>query len=186
MVALFLHFGQHLGVHLSLALRLYAGSSVGAADALAHVHAASVAATEELTPEVLLAVAYVESRLDPFWISRVERSRRIYGRHRASTPPKHLDRTQSLYCGVLQTRARSWEACVAQRDLVVAYRAGAAELTSWLHDKRVRGDLALALAGHGCGNHGVRTGKCNRYQGRVMWQAIRLAGGQSMQARAPS
>jgi hypothetical protein len=86
----------------------------------------------------------------------------------------------------LQTHAKSWDACIAQRDLVVAYRAAAAELTSWLRDKRVRGDLSRALAGYGCGNHGVRTGKCNRYQGRVLWQASKLAGGHVVHARARS
>jgi hypothetical protein len=187
MVALLLQqFGQHLGVHLSLALRLYAASPIGAVDALAHVHAASIAATDEVSAELLLAVAYVESRFDPYWVSRVEGRKRIYGRYHAATAPKRLDKTKSIYCGVLQTRATSWDACVSQRDLVVAYRAAAAELTSWLHDKRVRGDLSRALAGYGCGNYGVRTGKCNRYQGRVMWQATRLAGGHIPQARAGS
>jgi hypothetical protein len=187
MVALLIQqLGSHLGVHLSLALRLYAGAPIGAVDALAHVHAASVAATDEISAEVLLAVAYVESRFDPYWVSRVEGRKRIYGRYRAATAPKRLDKTKSLYCGVLQTRARSWDACVSQRDLVVAYRAAAAELTSWLRDKRVRGDLSRALAGYGCGNHGVRTGKCNRYQGRVLWQASRLAGGRGLQTRARS
>jgi hypothetical protein len=180
-------FGQHLGLHLTLALRLYAGTTLGPVDALAHVHAATVASTDEVSAELLLAVALVESRFDPHWVSRVEGRRRKYGRYLASSPPKRLDATKSLYCGVLQTRAKSWDACLAQRDLVVAYRAGAAELTSWLHDKRVRGDVTRALAGYGCGNHGVRTGKCNRYQGRVLYQMSRITGERiPIQARARS
>ena len=95
-VLLVQHVGQHLGVHLALALRLYAGTDVGAIDALAHVHAASVASTDEIRAEVLLAVAYVESRFDPYWVSRIEGRRRIYGQYRGSTPPTRLDKTKTL------------------------------------------------------------------------------------------
>jgi hypothetical protein len=168
--------GLGLGVHLTLALRLYAATPLGPSEAIAHVQAAAAASTDEVPAEVLLAIAFVESRFDPHWVSRVEGRRRKYGRYLATTPPKRLNKSKSLYCGVLQTRASSWDACLAQRDLEVAYRAGAAELTSWLHDRRVRGDMSRALAGYGCGNHGVRTGKCNRYQGRVLYQASRFAG----------
>ena len=48
------------------------------------------------------------------------------------------------------------------------------EIGRWLKDRRVRGDITRALSGYGCGNHGVKTGKCNRYPGRVLWQARRL------------
>lgn len=181
-------FGQHLGLHLSLALRLYAGTTLGPIEALAHVHAAATAATDEVPAELLLAVAYVESRFDPTWVSRVESHKRRTSRYRSTTPPKKLDRRAFLYCGPLQTRAATWDACLAQRDLLVAYRAGATELTSWLHDKRVRGDITRALAGYGCGNHGVRTGKCNRYPNRVLYQASRFSGTRrySVQARTRS
>ncbi len=169
-------FGQHLGLHLSLALRLYAGTTLGPVETLAHVHAAAAAATDEVSPELLLAVALVESRFNPYWVSRVENHKRRTSRYTSTKPPKNLDRRSYLYCGIMQTRAATWEACLAQRDLATAYRTGAAELTSWLHDKRVRGDISRALAGYGCGNHGVRTGKCNRYPSRVLYQANRLAG----------
>jgi hypothetical protein len=53
------------------------------------------------------------------------------------------------------------------RDRAVAYTAAVAELTHWLHDRRVHGDLARALAGHGCGNAGVTSGRCNAYPDRV-------------------
>jgi hypothetical protein len=188
MVALLLqHLGQHVGLSLTLALRLYGGTSLGPLDAIAHVHAASAASTDEVSTELLLGVAFVESQFDPHWVSRVEGRKRTYGRYLATTPPKRLAKNAALYCGVLQTQAKSWDACLAQRDLMVAYRAGAAELTSWLHDRRVRGDITRALAGYGCGNHGVRTGKCNRYPGRVLYQARRLGGTRiSVQARSRS
>jgi hypothetical protein len=177
MVALLLqHLGQHVGLSLTLALRLYTGTTLGPIDALAHVHAAAAASTDEVPTELLLGMAFVESQFDPHWVSRVEGRQRKYGRYLATTPPKRLAKNAALYCGVLQTQATSWDACLSQRDIIVAYRAGAAELTSWLHDKRVRGDLSRALAGYGCGNHGVRTGKCNRYPSRVLYQSRRLGG----------
>jgi hypothetical protein len=54
------------------------------------------------------------------------------------------------------------------RNLKVAYATGAAEIARWLHDRRVRGSVARALAGHGCGNRGAVTGICNRYPDRVL------------------
>jgi hypothetical protein len=188
MVALLLQqLGQHVGISLTLALRLYTGTTLGPLDALAHVQAATAASTDEVSTELLLAMAYVESRFDPRWVSYVERHTRKRSRYLGATPPKHLAKNTSLYCGPLQTQALTWDACLSQRDLTVAYHAGAAELTSWLHDKRVHGDITRALAGYGCGNHGVRTGKCNRYQGRVLYQASRFRGGRvSVQARPRS
>jgi hypothetical protein len=177
LVLLLQQLGQHLGVQLGLALRLYAATSLGPAEALLHAQAATAAATEQVSAELLIAVAFVESRFDPHWVSRVENGKRVYSKHPALTPPKRLTKGTSLYCGALQTRALSWEECLAQRDVRLAYLKGAAELASWLRDRRVRGDVTRALAGYGCGNNGVRTGKCNRYPGRVLWQARRFGGG---------
>lgn len=173
----FQQFGHSVGFHLALAMRLYAGTDLGPVDAIQHVQAASAAATDEVSMELLLGVAMVESRFDRHWVSRVEGRKRVTRRHLPDTPPRRMDKRSSMYCGPLQTHAATWEHCLQQRqDLFVAYRAGAAEITSWLRDRRVRGDITRALAGYGCGNHGVRTGKCNRYPGRVLYQMRRLAG----------
>jgi hypothetical protein len=80
-----------------------------------------------------------------------------------------------MFCGVTQTRAFSWDVCLKRRDLGVAYSMAAMELGHWLRDRRVRGNLDVALAGYGCGNHGVKTGKCNHYPARVKYQARRFA-----------
>jgi hypothetical protein len=64
---------------------------------------------------------------------------------------------------------------VALRELPAAYAAGAHELEQWLRDRRVHGRVELALAGHGCGNHGVETGRCNAYPARVLGTARRIA-----------
>jgi hypothetical protein len=99
----------------------------------------------------------------------------VTGHYASTSPPADLAPHASLYCGPLQTFAGSWHDCMQMRELPVAYAAGAAELEQWLRDKRVRGDLALALAGHGCGNFGVATGRCNMYPARVLWIARKLA-----------
>lgn len=161
--------------HLGLALRLTATyPALEVTDAMAHAHAATLASTPQITPELLLAIAFVESRFDPLAVSRVEGKRRRVGHYPSTEPPARLRKGKSIYCGPLQTFAASWDECMQQRELRVAYASGAKEIGRWLRDKRVRGDMTRALAGYGCGNRGVRTGKCNRYPGRVLWQAKRL------------
>lgn len=146
-------------------------------DAYENASAAVDASTPRVQPELLLAIAFVESRFDVTATSRVEGHKRRTGHYASTTPPADLDARMSLYCGPLQTFAGSWSECMAMRDPHVAYAAGADELEHWLRDKRVRGDITRALAGHGCGNHGVNTGKCNLYPQRVLWQERRFASG---------
>jgi hypothetical protein len=161
--------------HIGLAWRLAAAHpELDTADALAHARAASQAATPQVSAELLLAMAFVESRFDSLGVSRVEGRKRRLGRWESSEPPKRWRKGTSLYCGPLQTFAATWDDCMKQRDLSVAYATAVAEIAGWLRDRRVRGDVTRALAGYGCGNRGVRTGKCNRYPGRVLWQARRL------------
>lgn len=161
--------------HLELAMRLHAAAPWLPPEAVsAHVEAASAAATDQVTPELLLGIAFVESRFDPTAVSRVEGGTRRTGPYLPTTAPAALDRRASLYCGPLQTFAASWSACVAMRSLDVAYAAAAAELGQWLRDPRVRGSTTRALAGHGCGNFGVTTGRCNGYPARVRWMEQRL------------
>ena len=135
-----------------------------------HGAAAVDAPTAHVQPELLLAIALVESRFDVTALSRVEGNHRRAGRYPSTKPPANLNTRGSMYCGPLQTFAGSWAECMSMRDPHVAYAAGADELERWLRDRRVRGDVTRALAGHGCGNHGVNTGKCNFYPQRVLWQ----------------
>ncbi|HEY5945934.1 MAG TPA: hypothetical protein VIV40_10610 [Kofleriaceae bacterium] len=161
--------------HLGLALRLAATHpQLDTFDAFAHAEAATIASTPQISAELLIAIAYVESRFDPLALSRVEGKHRRLGHYGSDQAPARLRKGSSLYCGPLQTFASTWSDCVKQRELEVAYKTGAMEIGRWLRDRRVRGDMTLALAGYGCGNRGVRTGKCNRYPGRVLWQAKRL------------
>lgn len=154
---------------LLLALRLhlvFPALSVGAA--YQHVAAADAAATARVPRSLVLAIAFVESHYDPTATSRVERGVRRTGALPATTPPRDLDARFELYCGVMQTVALTWPRCLAERDLDDGYAAGVAEMEQWLHDRRVAGNVALALAGHGCGNAGVATGSCNHYPERVL------------------
>jgi hypothetical protein len=154
---------------LALALRLHTYvPGLGWDEALDHAAAATSAATPRVQPELLLAIAFVESRFDPTATSRVEGGKRKTGHYPSTAPPVDLAPRASLYCGPLQTFAASWGECIGLRRLPTAYAAGVAELEQWLRDKRVRGDVVLALAGHGCGNFGVTTGRCNAYPARVL------------------
>jgi hypothetical protein len=108
----------------------------------------------------------------------------VLGIYLGNTAPKRWKKGTSLHCGPLQTYALTWEDCVRQRDLRVAYASAAEQLTRWLRDRHVRGDITRALAGYGCGYHGVKTVKCNRYPGRVLWQARRIASSRPVPGRA--
>ncbi len=154
--------------HLELAMRLHAAvPALPPAEAYAHAAAAVDAASPRVSPELLLAIAFVESRYDPTATSRVEGTTRKTGHYPSTEQPANLAPYASLYCGPLQTFAGSWRECLAMRDLPSAYAAGVAELETWLRDRRVHGDIGRALAGHGCGNHGLVTGRCNGYPTRV-------------------
>lgn len=161
--------------HVGLAFRLHAATPLDAIDSIAHVHAAMAAATDQVPAELLLGMAYVESRFNRFALSRIERGHRVMGVWPSREPPRYLTKNTSMFCGVTQTRAFKWDVCLERRNLDVAYSMAASELGNWLRDRRVRGNLDVALAGYACGNHGVKTGKCNRYPARVKYQARRFA-----------
>jgi hypothetical protein len=154
---------------VALAVRLHtAVPTLEPAAAFVHAEAAVEAATPRVAPELLLAVAFVESRFDATATSRVEAGTRHTGSFPSLAPPARLDPRASLYCGPLQTYASSWLHCLAERAPAVAYPAAVTELEQWLRDKRVRGSVRRALAGHGCGNSGLATGACNHYPERVL------------------
>ena len=161
--------------HLELALRLHAAvPELPMAEAYAHAAAADAAATPSVPAELLLAVAYVETGYDPTSTSRVENGVRCMGHYPSTRPPADLSPRTSLFCGPLQTQAYSWGHCLAMRRLSVAYTTGAREIGTWLEDRRVRGNVVRALAGYGCGNFGVQTGRCNYYPQRVLYMERKI------------
>src|SRR5512138_1983810 len=160
---------------LQLTLRLHAlVPSLTVEEAYRHASAARAASTQHLRPELLLAIAWVESRYDPTATSRIERGVRVTGRYASTNPPAALDRRFPLYCGPLQTFATTWSGCLAMRDLETGYTAGVREIEQWLRDIRVRGDIVRALSGHACGNLGLVSGQCSNYPARVHWIEERL------------
>ena len=174
--------------HLELALRLHSAvPALDVGDAYAHACAAIEASSPGVEPELLLAIAYIESRFDSTATSRVEGTQRKTGHYAGFAPPDRLNPHASLYCGPLQTFASTWQECLSQRDLSTAYAAAVSELETWLRDRRVHGDVTRALAGHGCGNYGVTTGKCNEYPSRVLGIehrfSVRRASSARVQAR---
>ena len=150
-----------------LAMRLHgAYPQLDMADAMTHAEFAIAMATDQLSPEVVLGVAFVESRFDPRATSRPRRAR-AWG-----------------FCGVMQTIAESRSDCIRQRDLGVGYALGVQEISWWLANARVRGNLRRALLGHGCGLPGLRLGWCgDHYADRVLGFARKL--GARLQARRP-
>ncbi len=135
---------------------------------VAHVIAADRVASSGLPVQVILGVAWVESRFDPTATSRMDGSRRASGSWPWTTPAGDGPR----FCGVTQAIAgKDWSRCLALRNLSVGYQTGADEIRRWL--KISRGDLAAALRGHGCGVSGL-TGTCMGYDLRVMEVAREL------------
>lgn len=155
--------------HVGLAMRLQAAVPWLAPDvAYTHAAAATTAESAQIPAELLLGIAFVESRFDATAVSRVEGGRRLTGRYLPTTAPARLDPRGSLFCGPLQTFASSWSNCVQMRNLDAGYAAATTEIGQWLRDPRVHGNTVRALAGHGCGNFGAKTGVCNGYPERVL------------------
>jgi hypothetical protein len=141
-----------------------------------HVEAATAAALEyELPVELLLGVAYVESRYDARALSRLECEtnvpescvRKTGVWPLATKPPKARP---SWYCGPLQSGGYvSWATCQKMRtDVTYGYAAGARELVTWLNDSRCRNlkdgqRLRCALAGHNGGNAALAHAATHKY-----------------------
>lgn len=148
-----------------LALRLSAFTDPDTAIANAF---AAVSAGDEIAPaEVLLAIAWHESRFDPSATSYLEAGRRRGGRWRSEKPAGSGPR----FCGVMQTTAgKDWSACLAQRPLLSGYGTGATILRAWRHAAR---DMPAALRGYGCGFAGMR-GECRGFDAHVIAHAREL------------
>lgn len=135
----------------AMMLSLRDGQLDSVSDAAAHARAAAAAASPEVPLELLLAVAYRETRWDELQVSRAK---------------------GGLYCGVVQAMARipgqrgySEQRCRDLADLTLGYRAGADELRAWL--ARTRGDMTQALAHHACGNVATPR-RCQAYARGIM------------------
>lgn len=111
--------------------------------------AALAVETDEFPAELLLAIAWGESR----FINETRTGRA---------------------CGAMQTIARAGD-CERWRDPIEGFRAGVDELREWSRDHRTRGDLRLILGAYACGNS-IFNGTCTktRWPGWVLARARKL------------
>lgn len=134
-----------------------------------HAVAAVEAATSEIPAEVLLGVAWVESRYSSEAVSRLEGKKRVTGIPSWKSPPKG---TRSFFCGVTQVSAEdSWEKCQEFHNVATAYRVLVLELNRWLSPRICNHNLTCALTGFNGGFPALKFR--TRYALTVMWR-VRL------------
>ncbi len=137
-----------------------------------HALAASMAATKEVPAEVLLSMAWVESRYSPKAVSRIENGSRVTGIPKWRTPPKG---SRSFFCGVTQVSAGdSWKRCLDARDIFASYRETVKELRQWMSPRICGYNLRCALTGYSGGFAAIKSGT-NNYAPFVLKRA-RLIG----------
>lgn len=159
-------------------------SQLPAGKARIHVEAAQAAAAEYKLPvELLLGIAFVESRFDERALSRLECdgddcTRKTGVWPRATRPPKARP---SWFCGPMQTGGNvSWKECQRMRtDVAYGYQVGARELVVWMNDKQCRAKtdderLRCALAGYNAGYAGAANYKRLKYVPWVLLQRDRV------------
>jgi len=146
--------------YLILASLQLAPKSLDEGTAREHVVAAQAASDQTGVPvDLLLGMAYVESRYNPLSLSRIECKRKVCRRvtgiwTKSEHPP---GARPSWFCGVMQVGGYvPWERCLELRDLKANYLEGAQHLSKWKRTSpcsRRRGDenLVCALQGYGGG-----------------------------------
>lgn len=157
---------------LAGAVRAQSPEEINRPTAVAHVVAAELAATDEIPAEVLLGLAYVESRYSSRAVSRLDHGRRIVGIPTWTTPGDGI--SGPYFCGVVQAQAgKSWARCRELQSIVTAYSTAVKEMTLWL--RYSHGDIESALGGYGCGVFGAKhpdlCGGKVPYAARVLYRA---------------
>lgn len=135
-----------------------------------NVVAAIAAETADVPAELLLSMAWRESRFDP----------RTVGSHGAwhhDYPP----RDGANACGVTQANTHGeWKTCVAFRTLALSYASTVTELEAWMsrcqHEVKRSAVPTCALAGYGGGNSGLSSPS--------VWRSARAALGRAARLRA--
>lgn len=149
----------------SAVLETAPGTYLNSEEAYTQALAATEAATPDIPEEVLLGLAWVESRYYPTAVSRVENGKRVTGIPKWKSPPKG---THSFFCGVTQISAGdSWEKCRSVQDVYLAYRTAVKELTAWMSTKICNRNLRCALAGYDGGFQATKY-KTSRYAEYVL------------------
>lgn len=126
--------------------------------------AALESATQEIPAELLLAIAWVESRYSTSAVSRIESGVRRTGIPMWKTPPGG---THSFFCGVTQVSAGdSWNNCKQFHNVSLSYHTTVTELNLWLSPRVCNHNLKCALTGYSGGFPAIKKG--NHYADKVM------------------
>lgn len=158
-------------------LKPWAPKYMGHDEALPHVYAAIAVETKEIPAELLLSIAYSESRYDPNATSYLLHGKRVANVPRwarAAKPPKGV--TGPYFCGVTQVAAKlSWKRCQEVRDIDTAYRVAVGEVAAWLKAcrKHKKDRMRCALFGYGGGFPAIERAT-STYPARVMKRARRI------------
>lgn len=159
------------------ALLLFAPMHLTNQSASLHATAAIQAESSTGIPsDLLLSMAYIESRYDPRALSRIEYGRRVTGLWGGSEPPAGAK--PSWYCGVLQVGGHvPWQTCMEYRlDVSLSYHTAAQNLKYWLSTskcKKRRDSLNCALQGYGGGWKAIDKNSMH-YVNKVLMQRGRL------------
>lgn len=160
---------------LAHATRSYAPSYLTREAAIVQVVAAEMAETKDVSAELLLSLAYSESRYNPRATSRVEKGVRNTTLPLWETPPKTV--SGPYFCGVTQADARmSWKKCMELRNIFTAYETTAKELGRWLRVPQCRtadDRMRCALLGYGGGFPAI-SAETSTYPARVLGRARAL------------
>lgn len=126
------------------------------------------AETSTVSAELLLAMAWTESRYYPTAVSRIENGRRVTGIPRWKSPPKGA---RNFFCGVTQISAgNSWRKCKSVQDVFSAYKETIKELEQWMSPRVCGRNLRCALTGYSGGFAAIKSGT-NNYASFVLNRA---------------
>lgn len=165
---------------LVTALVLFASGGLAEGQARVHVEAALAAqAKTDVPADLLLGMAWIESRYDSGALSYMTNEGRRTTVWRERTPPPGAKPT--WYCGVLQVGGRvSWDQCLRLRDdIALNYMTAAEHINSWQRDgqcrrrKSAEDRLFCALQGYGGGYAAIQK-NAGRYARHVLLVRARL------------
>lgn len=166
-------------ISILVALRLLTPTFSGA-EVRTHAEAVLAASREHHTdPTLLLAIAFVESRHDPYTLSYLDCvgtvCRRVARKWSSPEPPPRAK--GPYFCGPMQVGGKiSWDRCrLLMRDLALNYVLGAQHLQEWMDSRPCKdlpaqpgyGHLVCALRGYNGGYPSIAAGR-SRYPFQVI------------------
>lgn len=160
---------------LANAAHKYAPQDLTIEAAFTHAVAAKMVETPNVPAELLLSLAFVESRYQPSATSRME-----HGVRKVGIPKwKYPNRSTSgpYFCGVTQVMAdMSWKKCLEFRDIFLAYKTTVDELEIWLKSSYCQSSnkpMQCALWGYGGGHPAIKA-RASTYPARVLGRALAI------------